>query len=71
MDQRSNDGLIKDFSDNGIWRSSNPEVATVDENGLVTIVGPGQAHIDVEVPVISYNKFWTKEMASIRFCVDP
>jgi uncharacterized protein YjdB len=30
-----------------IWTSSNPEVAVVDENGLVTAVGPGETTITV------------------------
>ena len=31
------------------WKSDNPEVATVDENGVVTAVGKGTANITVEV----------------------
>ncbi len=31
------------------WKSSDPHIATVDENGLVTVVGAGTANITVEV----------------------
>jgi uncharacterized protein YjdB len=44
------------FSNNGafipqsyFWRSSAPEIATVDANGIVTAVSPGQAFVTVTV----------------------
>lgn len=39
---------------NFIWKSSNPEIATVDEKGLVTFIGVGQVTISVE-PEDQYN----------------
>lgn len=32
-----------------LWRSSAPEIATVDANGIVTAVSPGQAFVTVTV----------------------
>lgn len=32
-----------------LWRSSAPEIATVDPNGIVTAVSPGQAFVTVTV----------------------
>lgn len=32
-----------------LWRSSAPEIATVDANGIVTAVSPGQAYVTVTV----------------------
>lgn len=32
-----------------LWRSSAPEIATVDGNGIVTAVSPGQAYVTVTV----------------------
>lgn len=64
MEPESNRYCIEKFS-NGIWTSSNPEVATVDQNGFVTVVGDGQASITVEVPVIYYHDWWATDMDSI------
>lgn len=32
-----------------LWRSTAPEIATVDANGIVTAVSPGQAYVTVTV----------------------
>lgn len=44
-----------------IWKTSNPELATVDENGLVTFIGPaGEVTISVE-PEVQLNPAWPQK----------
>lgn len=43
------------------WSSDNENVAKVDENGLITVVGEGAVLIRAEIPVIYYNDIWTKK----------
>lgn len=51
------------------WSSWDENVATVDENGLVTIVGQGQAVIDATIPVIYYGNVWTEQLDRVMiFC---
>lgn len=49
-------GFTPRLSNNGafiphslLWRSNTPEIATVDANGVVTAVSPGQAYVTVTV----------------------
>lgn len=53
------------------WLSDNEGVATVDQNGLVTIVGPGCVNIDVRIPVRYYNDHFVDTMDGITIYVDP
>lgn len=52
-----------------IWNSSNPEVATVSDTGLVKIVAPGQANITVKIETLSGEEFtstaWAIDVAEV------
>lgn len=41
------DGQIDEVSSIVTWRSTNPSVATVTDDGLVTVIQPGTTHICV------------------------
>lgn len=55
----------------GIWSSRNEEVVKVDNNGVVTAVGPGETDIEVVLPVLYYNKIWMESTGLVTICVDP
>lgn len=53
------------------WSSENEKVATVDQNGVVTMVGPGSVGIYAKIPVRYYNDHFVDDMDAITIYVDP
>ena len=53
------------------WESSNEQIATVDQNGVVTMVGPGSVGIYAKIPVRYYNDHFVDDMDAITIYVDP
>jgi hypothetical protein len=69
IERRAGGSFVGPYTEDAIFSSSNPNVATVDESGVVTAVGDGRAILTAKAPGRSISTVIEVERASARYPV--